>query len=88
MGHKLIDVMSTDEKGLIGFTEIGEEVLLSAPRAGAIVEEFLGGGKTEIPINIERKIKGSNDKTYFYFENLITANGAYIQPYNTYIKRN
>lgn len=87
MGQLLIDVISTDDRGLIGFTEIGEEVPLSAPKAGAIIEDFLGCGRTEIPMNIERKIKKSDDKTYFYFENLIEGNGINIQPYNLYTRR-
>ena len=40
MGHKLIDVMSTSDKGLIGFTKIGEEVPLSAPEPGFLVHQF------------------------------------------------
>ena len=87
MGQKLVDVMSTNDRGLVGFTKNGEEVPLSAPKAGAIIEDVLSCGKTEIPMNIRRKIKESDDKTYFYFENLIKGNGINIQPYNLYTRR-
>ncbi|MDD5191532.1 MAG: hypothetical protein PHH54_02685 [Candidatus Nanoarchaeia archaeon] len=103
MGHKLIDIMSTDDRGLIGFTEIGEEVQLNAPKPmslkSLISDEFYKiKGKNELKKMQNYLIKMSNsdvenllieikDEEYIQLGSLDICGGMLITNYNIYTKR-
>lgn len=79
MGKLLVDVLSTEDRGLIGFTENGEEISLSAPNAKCCVEK-----------DMELIIKNSSDNLYFHFKKeeypLVACRENFLA-YNFYTER-
>ncbi len=96
----LIDVMSTNDKGLIGFTETGEEVPLSAPKAGVEVDfaqrvydlssgevEHIKKEMLERVIERLRNRKSGESETYFMVYEPLWRVGAVKVPYNLFTRR-
>ena len=76
MAQLLKEVKSTNDKGLVGITEAGEEVALSAPKPGAWI------------LSKDELIKKVDDKFYIHFGDEI--GGAYASKtitYNLYTRR-
>ena len=90
MGKLLIDVLTLEKEGLVGFTEIGEQVPLSTPKLGVWISEH------DVKDCVTQKdfvnataelIKNLDEDSYFELGKIRLKIGVFLMPYNVYTRR-
>lgn len=89
MGQLLIDVLTLEKEGLVGFTEIGEQVPLSTPNLGVWAYHHLAIGKAEEEFmnRVLNLIKKSDEKAYFKLGKAMFDMDTLLMAYNVYRRR-
>ncbi len=68
MGKLLVQVMSTNDRGLVEFTEKGEEVPLSAPKPGLLLTSHAGASRKDLNVLFDKQLCS-----------LLKEDGTYVQ---------
>ena len=88
MGHRLDKVINDDEGRLIGITEHGDVIPLSAPKLGLWFCHYPSNKTQEDFINERLElIKRSDNDSYFMLGEPVLNMGTFLIAYNEYTKR-